>query len=210
MTTARHQFAVLLGSNIEPERNLRAAIALLKESWRLVAVSRVWQSAPFGFTAQADFLNAAALLETDESRDAVRLALRDIEITCGRVRDSRNKNAPRTLDLDIVLWSHGPLSNAIVTDYDPDLEQRVFVAAPLAEIAPDARIGAAFRTPKEISADGTGSASVSQDEVQASFALAKPVAHGPGFRTLQEIADELMSRDAVEQRFTPRLDFTLG
>lgn len=135
----RHQAGLLLGSNINPAVNLCAAVEHLARLGRVEAVSRVWQSAPVGDENQPDFCNAAVLLSTAQSRDELRLALRDIEQQLGRVRDPHNKNAARTIDLDISIWR--PADGLHHADVDPEVTQRAFAAACLAEILPQIPLG---------------------------------------------------------------------
>jgi 2-amino-4-hydroxy-6-hydroxymethyldihydropteridine diphosphokinase len=126
-----------LGSNIEPERNLPAAVDWLGRWGCIQAVSTVWESAPLGFADQPNFLNAAVLLETDLSAQALRQeAIASIETALGRVR-SANKNAPRTIDIDIMLFNHDILQVGQRRIPSPEVLERPFVAIPLAEIAPD-------------------------------------------------------------------------
>jgi len=98
-----------LGSNIEPERYLPAAVQRLARFGQIRAVSHVWQTQPVGLVDQPDFLNAAVLLETPLSAAALRQqVVARIEQDLGRARTG-NKNAPRTIDIDIVLFNgHGP------------------------------------------------------------------------------------------------------
>jgi 2-amino-4-hydroxy-6-hydroxymethyldihydropteridine diphosphokinase len=123
---------LLLGSNIAPETNLPAAVARIGQRGTIVRISNVWQTAPVGFADQPDFCNAAVVLETSLTRDELRQALRSIEDVLGRVRDPSNKNAPRTIDIDIVVWE---------SEVDPEIGGQLFSAVPLAEVLPDARIG---------------------------------------------------------------------
>jgi 2-amino-4-hydroxy-6-hydroxymethyldihydropteridine diphosphokinase len=126
-----------LGSNIEAERHLPAAVAQLARFGRVKAASTVWQSAPVGFTDQPPFLNAAVLLETPLSARALREhAIAQIEADLGRVR-TENKNAPRTIDIDIMLFNDDVFSIDHRHIPDPEVLERPFVAVPLAEIAPD-------------------------------------------------------------------------
>jgi 2-amino-4-hydroxy-6-hydroxymethyldihydropteridine diphosphokinase len=125
-----------LGSNIDPERNLPAAVLRLNEFGRVTATSSVWQTAPVGMTDQADFLNAAVLLETPLSARALReQAIARIERDLKRVR-TENKNGPRTIDIDIVLFNRETLSLGQRHIPDPELLERPFVAIPMAEFAP--------------------------------------------------------------------------
>ena len=126
-----------LGSNIEPERNLPAAVAYLAQFGRVRAVSTVWETPPVGFSDQPNFLNAAALLETDLSAQALREeAIAVIETGLGRVR-TENRNAPRTIDIDIMLFNRDIIQLERRHIPDPEVLERPFVAIPLAEIAPD-------------------------------------------------------------------------
>jgi 2-amino-4-hydroxy-6-hydroxymethyldihydropteridine diphosphokinase len=125
-----------LGSNIEPERHLPAAVAHLAQYGYVRAVSTVWETPPVGFTDQPNFLNAAVLLETDLPAQALREdAITHIESALGRVR-TENKNAPRTIDIDIVLFNHDIQRVGRRRIPDPEVLERPFVAIPLAEIAP--------------------------------------------------------------------------
>ncbi len=126
-----------LGSNIEPDRNLPTAVDWLGRWGRVRAVSTVWESAPLGFPEQPNFLNAAALLETGLSAQALRQeAIASIETALGRVR-SANKNAPRTIDIDIMLFNHDILQVGQRRIPSPEVLERPFVIIPLSEIAPD-------------------------------------------------------------------------
>jgi 2-amino-4-hydroxy-6-hydroxymethyldihydropteridine diphosphokinase len=136
--TQRSNLAYLsLGSNIEPERNLPAAVTHLAQFGRVQAVSTVWETLPVGFSDQSNFLNAALLLETCLSaRELREEAIANIETTLGRVR-TENKNAPRTIDIDIMLFNRDIIQMNGRHIPDPEVLERSFVAIPLAEIAPD-------------------------------------------------------------------------
>jgi 2-amino-4-hydroxy-6-hydroxymethyldihydropteridine diphosphokinase len=125
-----------LGSNIDPELNLPAAVRELARFGRVVAVSSVWESPPEGFAEQPYFLNAALLLETPLSAAELKeRAIAGIEAQLGRTR-SANRNAPRTIDIDIMLFNHDRLTLGRRTIPDAEVLERPFVAIPLAEIAP--------------------------------------------------------------------------
>ncbi len=126
-----------LGSNIAPERNLQAAVRRLADFGRILAVSTVWESRPVGFADQPDYLNAALLLETPLSAQELReRAITAVEAELGRVR-TENRNAPRTIDIDIMLFNRDVLRVGSRRIPDPEVLERPFVAIPLAEIAPD-------------------------------------------------------------------------
>ena len=126
-----------LGSNIEPEVNLYAAVVMLAQFTRLVAVSSVWETQPVGLLNQPDFLNAAAIVQTRLTAAQLKQqVLSHIEQKLGRTRQG-DKNGPRTIDLDIMLFNNQILT--IGQRHIPDVEvlERAFVAISLAEIAPD-------------------------------------------------------------------------
>jgi len=126
--------AISLGSNIEPEQNLIAAVRELGRASSILKASNVWESAPVSFLDQANFLNAAVLVETNLSAEALtKESLKPIESKLGRVRDPNNINAPRTIDLDLSIY----LKPGDSTLFEQDLLTRDFVAVPLAEILPD-------------------------------------------------------------------------
>lgn len=129
---------LVLGSNIDKERNLPRAVSLLARAGHLLAVSRAYETAPRLRADQPHFLNAAVLLATEVSAMSFkRDVIAGIEDELGRKRHPGDKNAPRTIDIDIVLWNDhvGRILGRPVPD--PDLLRFAHVAVPLAEIAPD-------------------------------------------------------------------------
>ena len=132
-----HRAYLSLGSNIEPERHLRAAIAELRARFGDVLVSPVYRSAAVGFDGP-DFLNLAAAIDTDLDPPALDAWLHALEDRHGRRRDVP-RYASRTLDVDIVLIDdlvvEGPGHLRIPR---PELRE-AFVLKPLSDIAPDVR-----------------------------------------------------------------------
>lgn len=126
---------ISLGSNIEPEKNLLFGTRRLGELGRLIAVSTVYQNPAIGPTPQPDFLNTAALIETDHPAETIRLHLRGIEADSGRVR-TLDKYAPRTLDLDLCLLGTQITECPEPSLPDPDLLTHAHLAVPMAELAP--------------------------------------------------------------------------
>lgn len=127
---------ILLGSNINKERNIPAAIKLLKQKCNLLAVSSIYKTAPVGTLNQPDFWNVAALLETE--LDAYRLkreVLAESERRLGR-RRAADKNGPRTIDADIILFNQETFQDNGLRIPDPDLLKYPHVAIPVAELAP--------------------------------------------------------------------------
>ncbi|HLF39060.1 MAG TPA: 2-amino-4-hydroxy-6-hydroxymethyldihydropteridine diphosphokinase [Burkholderiales bacterium] len=128
-----------MGSNLgDPPAQIQCAIQTLAAlpATRFVRRSSLYRNPPAGYLDQPEFVNAVARIET-------RLAPRDlleqllaIERAHGRVRDF--PNAPRTLDLDILLYGERTVREPGLTIPHPRMLERAFVLVPLAEIAPDA------------------------------------------------------------------------
>lgn len=131
------QVFISLGSNIDPERNLPEAVRRLALRCRLLAVSPVYETEPVGKTDQPNFLNAAVLIETDLSPSELKTGvLEALEWELGRVRTG-DKNAPRTIDLDISLFNDKVLEIGHRRIPDPEILQFSHIARPLANLAPD-------------------------------------------------------------------------
>ena len=128
-----------LGSNIQPEANLRLAVRELMNFGHLLAVSSVWESAPVGYETQPNFLNAVVLLGTKMPADSFQeSAIRGIEEALGRVR-GKNKYGPRTIDIDIMLVNDEVMTLGHRRIPSPEILERAFVAIPMAEIDPEYR-----------------------------------------------------------------------
>lgn len=122
--------------------NLGDATGTLKEAIRqlgraagvtLTRQSSLYRSAPVD-SSGPDYTNAVVELQTNLTAPALLMCLHGIEQAAGRERPYRN--APRTLDLDILLYGDGQISSAALTIPHPRVWQRAFVLVPLAEIAP--------------------------------------------------------------------------
>lgn len=136
--TMLHRAFVALGANLDdPAAQLAAAVKALGElpQTTLVACSRFYASAPVGYADQPDFVNAVAEVSTGLTPDQLLQGLLDIEAAQGRERTFRN--APRTLDLDVLLYDNITRHDAHLTIPHPRMHERAFVLVPLAEIAPD-------------------------------------------------------------------------
>ncbi len=128
-----------LGSNIKPEENLAKAVEKLARAGKLVAVSPVWETLPLGVTDQPNFLNAAMVVETEQSPETFKKeTIRRIEDDLGRQRTA-DKFGPRPIDIDIMFFNDQILEVDNRRIPDPEVLERPFVAIPLAEIAPDYR-----------------------------------------------------------------------
>jgi 2-amino-4-hydroxy-6-hydroxymethyldihydropteridine diphosphokinase len=133
---------IALGANLGDAREavVRAldALAALPES-RLTARSRLYRTAPHE-AAGPDFINAVVRIETSLSAPALLDALQTIENAAGRERPYLN--APRTLDLDILLYGDARIDSPRLTVPHPRMQGRAFVLYPLADVAPDRVSGA--------------------------------------------------------------------
>ena len=128
-----------VGSNLaDPLAQVRQALIELESipGTRVTARSSLYRTSPVGYLEQPDFINAAASVQTTLSPQALLAALLAIENRHGRRRTMRN--APRTLDLDLLLYGEEVLDQDGLTLPHPRLHERAFVLAPLAEIAPEA------------------------------------------------------------------------
>jgi 2-amino-4-hydroxy-6-hydroxymethyldihydropteridine diphosphokinase len=133
------QACVGLGANLgRPEAALRAAIAALGTlpDSRLLAVSRFYCTPAWGRLDQPDFVNAAALLQTRLSPQALLQALLRIEHEAGRQRVPAERWGPRVLDLDLLLYGGQAIDQPGLRVPHPHLHERAFALVPLAEIAP--------------------------------------------------------------------------
>lgn len=130
-----------LGANLDdPRDQVQRAfgeLARLPQS-TLVARSSLWRSAPVGYPNQPEFVNAVAKLETGLSADALLGELQKVESTHGRERSFAN--APRTLDLDLLIYGDEVRASPRLTLPHPRMHERAFVLNPLLEIAPGAVI----------------------------------------------------------------------
>lgn len=120
--------AVLLGSNINPQVNIPRAVRLLRRLFDVTAVSTAWQTAAVGSDGP-DFINVAVLMQTDAQAEQLKAAcLRQVENRMGRVRKA-DKNAPRTIDLDVVVYNDQVLDEGLWTF--------PHIAIPVGELLPD-------------------------------------------------------------------------
>jgi len=125
-----------LGSNLgDRQATLRQAVRRLGTYGRVVAVSSLYETEPVGYRDQPWFLNAVVALETTLGPRELLAALLAIERDFGRERTFRN--APRTLDLDLLLYDGLVEQSEDLSIPHPRLHERSFVLVPLAEIAPE-------------------------------------------------------------------------
>lgn len=133
-----HIAYVGLGSNLaDPAAQVMQALTALNElpQTRLLNQSSLYRSAPVGYLDQPDFINAVAQIETALTPRALLEALLALELECGRTRGF--KDAPRTLDLDVLMYDDLIHHEHGLTVPHPQMHLRAFVLRPLLEIAPD-------------------------------------------------------------------------
>ena len=130
-----------IGSNLDdPRTQVLASFRELDElpHTRVVKRSSLYRSAPLGHAAQPAFINAVAQLETALPAQRLLAALQEIEARHGRRRSF--PNAPRTLDLDLLLFGSRQMNAPGLQIPHPRMHERAFVLAPLVEISPDVEI----------------------------------------------------------------------
>ena len=121
----KHECILGIGSNIEPERNIAAALFYLRQEHQLILVSKLVQTSPLGIEDQPDFLNGAAKVLTESERPEFEDYLKKLEDRLLRDRTAP-KFGPRTIDLDVVIWDGEVL--------DPDYYSRDFLKRAVDEI----------------------------------------------------------------------------
>jgi 2-amino-4-hydroxy-6-hydroxymethyldihydropteridine diphosphokinase len=152
-----HTACLSLGSNIEPASNLVRAVQLLRTAGTVERLSSVWETPSVG-TDGPHFLNAALIYHTSHAVEALKnQVLRPIEDQLGRVR-SADKNAPRPIDLDIILFDQHIL--------DPELWSQLYLAGPIAQLWPDLPNPAGGRSLKETARElGLSTAAILHPEI---------------------------------------------
>ena len=130
-----------IGANLgDPVAQVERAMAELAKlvDTRVVRTSSLYRTAPIGHTDQPDFVNAVVLVDTALSPRELLDALLAIEHAAGRERTFQN--APRLLDLDVLLYGDEIIDSPGLVVPHPRMHERAFVLAPLVEIAPGAAI----------------------------------------------------------------------
>ena len=128
---------IALGANLgDPAATVKAAIVALQglSQTEFIAASSLYRTAPVGLKHQPDFINAVVELAAVSPAPTLLEALFSLEERFGRLRSV--KNAPRTLDLDLLLYGDEISCDPQLTLPHPRMHERAFVLAPLAEIAP--------------------------------------------------------------------------
>ena len=126
-----------IGANLgDAQANVLDAVRRLAllDGTMVVETSGLYRTAPID-SSGPDYINAVACIDTSLDPHELLAALQDIELAHGRERPYRN--APRTLDLDLLLYGDQVISTESLTVPHPRMHERAFVLAPLAEVAPD-------------------------------------------------------------------------
>ena len=128
---------VAAGSNVQPRPNLQLAMRLLRNEFDDLVVSRAYSNIAIGFEGE-DFINLVVGFTTALELPELLQTLHRVETACGRPRDAA-KWAPRSMDLDLLLYGEvvGQFPGAQLPR--PDLLRRAFMLGPLSEIAPNVR-----------------------------------------------------------------------
>jgi 2-amino-4-hydroxy-6-hydroxymethyldihydropteridine diphosphokinase len=138
-----HRAFIAIGSNLqEPVRQVNMAFKLLADlpETEVTKHSSLYRTAPVGYDNQPDFINAVAEVSTDLTPQALLHAMLTAETAQGRERPF--PNAPRVLDLDLLLYDDRVMNMTELTLPHPRMHERGFVLYPLVEIAPEIEIPA--------------------------------------------------------------------
>ncbi len=131
-----HAF-IAVGSNIDPEANVRKAVRSLAAEIRIVGISTVYQTEPEGRPEQPPFYNLVIEIETNLSAHNLKYQLlRRVESNLGR-RRTGDKYAPRKIDLDLIVYDDLVLETNDLNIPDPQILDRPFLAIPLSELCPE-------------------------------------------------------------------------
>ena len=139
---------VAAGSNVEPHKSLRAALTALKQIYRPLRISPAYRNQAVGFAGD-DFINLVVGFGTDDPVTYVRQQLQRIEALCGRPPGAP-KWAPRTMDLDILLYGDQVSSESGLVLPRPDLLRRSYMLKPMVDIAPQVMHPVLHRTMREL------------------------------------------------------------
>jgi len=128
---------VSIGSNIEREQNIRAAVQALRDRFGALTLSQVYENQPIGFEGE-NFYNLVAAFDTDKTPEAVSAILHDIEQRRGRKRGP-SRFTSRTIDLDLLLYNDLIREQVALHLPRREIDEYACVLRPLAELAPEAR-----------------------------------------------------------------------
>lgn len=139
---------VAAGSNVEPEKYLSVALRALAAAYGPLTLSPAYRNQAVGFSG-ADFINLVVGFHTEGSAAEIRQQLQKIEAACDRAPDAE-KWAPRTMDLDILLFGDLVSTEPGLVIPRPDLLKRPYMLKPMADIAPEVRHPIVGKTMREL------------------------------------------------------------
>ena len=158
-----HDAYLALGTNLGNRiHNFRAALSLLSPDFEWVAVSRVYETPPWGFADQPAFLNMVVHARTDLEPEALLRTLKQAEVQIGREHTFRW--GPRLIDLDILFYDDLVLDSPPLVIPHKRLHERAFVLIPLADVAADLIHPVLGKTVRQLLADVGTSGIVLNDE----------------------------------------------
>lgn len=135
----KHKAYLLLGGNIgDVVKNMQLAKKCICEQiGKVTAESAIYESAPWGFEHEQQFLNQAICIETTLSPQELLEQILTIEASLGRVREANKGHAGRTIDIDILLFNDLVIKSELLSLPHPQMQYRKFALLPLSEIAGD-------------------------------------------------------------------------
>ncbi len=122
---------IVLGSNIEPQKNIGLAKRLIFERFQVLRESRFLKIKPVGLVNQPDFINGALLIETELECELFRFDLKEIEYRMGRTKNISKSYGPRIIDVDVLVWNDQVVNR--------DFYEREFVRDFVLELSADVR-----------------------------------------------------------------------
>ncbi len=126
---------ISIGSNIGPEENIKKCLDMLKSEFGVIAISPIYETRPYGYENQSNFINLAVKIRTTMTPLQLLKKLQGIEKKLGRER--RVKNGPRTIDLDLILYGDKIINKNEIRIPHHGLFERDFMLIPLLDIEPE-------------------------------------------------------------------------
>jgi len=126
---------ISIGSNICPKENIKKCLDMLKSEFEVIAISPMYETKPYGYENQSNFINLAVGIKTELKSHELLKKLQEMENELGRKRLFRF--SPRTIDLDILLYGSEIIEDKDLTIPHKGLLERDFMLIPLLDIAPN-------------------------------------------------------------------------
>jgi 2-amino-4-hydroxy-6-hydroxymethyldihydropteridine diphosphokinase len=130
-----HVIYLAIGVNVgDKQANIMQAVSLLSEKVRNIVLAPLYETKPWGYKHQENFINTVVKGETNLSLEKLLLLVKSIETKIGRIK--RFRNGPREIDIDILLYDDVVYRSYTLTIPHPRMHERDFVLQPLVDIAP--------------------------------------------------------------------------